>query len=66
MIIQHICLVEIFNPSQIYNFIQILIAHLSLNSKQNLIDSKATHELKATKESMGRDKNLLMKCFVFV
>ena len=25
-----------------------------------------THELKATRELMGRDKNLLMKCFVFV
>ena len=27
---------------------------------------KITHELKATRESMGRDKSLLIKCFVFV
>ena len=26
----------------------------------------STHELKDTRESMGRDKSLLMKCFVFV
>ena len=35
-------------------------------SAKVMYSGKVTHELKATRESMGRDKSLLMKWFVFV